>query len=174
MDLRQQYLWPHSGWGKILATSFSLKRHVDLKHRRQKNQVCKFWGKRFSLLQYLKEHILIHTQETPFVCGINDCKEAFRQRAKLWAHRKTHNRDQNQKDFVNDSLNFKNSHEYSAIFNESEIQNEVKRFENIYCLWGINEETHLASPTPKRLPKITLPSLNKVQGLLTDSFPNWL
>ena len=87
---RMKYPCTHPGWGKILATSFSYRRHMNLKHSAAKNYAWRYCGKRFSLMQYLKEHILIHTKETPFVWGINGCKLSFRQRAKLCHHRKTH------------------------------------------------------------------------------------
>ena len=97
----------HAGCGKVLATSFSLRRHIDLKHKKNKNHSWNYWGKKFSLNQYLKEHILIHTKETPFICNINGCTAAFRQRAKLCAHRKTHKLEKNQKQL------FMPMHDYS-------------------------------------------------------------
>eukprot|EP00347_Sterkiella_histriomuscorum_P003085 403365648 len=42
----------------------------------------------FSLPQYLEEHEYTHTGAKPFVCGINNCAETFRQRGKLSIHRK--------------------------------------------------------------------------------------
>lgn len=44
----------------------------------------------FALPQYLKEHQYTHTNQQPFVCGVDDCLESFRQRGKLSLHRRTH------------------------------------------------------------------------------------
>jgi len=51
---------------------------------------CRFCSKRFALEQYKKEHEYIHTNETPYICGLDGCTEAFRQRAKLCLHRMSH------------------------------------------------------------------------------------
>jgi len=46
--------------------------------------------KSFSLSQYLKEHMFIHTGQKPFECDFPGCTRAFRQAGKLSLHKKTH------------------------------------------------------------------------------------
>ena len=157
--VKSEYPCPHPGWEKILATTFSLRRHVDLKHRKQKNHVWKYWGKRFSLLQYLKEHVLIHTQETPFVCNINGCQAAFRQRAKLCAHRKTHKTDQNQEESA-DTSNAYN------LFNRRFTNEEMHYWPN-YCPY-LPESSLPSVEVPFR----TLPPVNFIPGLFINLNPD--
>jgi hypothetical protein len=42
------------------------------------------------LLQYLKEHYLLHSDVQTLICGIGGCEKAFNQRGKLSFHRRTH------------------------------------------------------------------------------------
>ena len=168
MDSKAQYPCPYQEWGKILATTFSLRRHVDLKHRKQKNHICKYWGKRFSLLQYLKEHILIHTQETPFACGIDGCKESFRQRAKLWAHRKTHREDQNQSNFMSDGR-FK-PNKTQVILKDWNANLDLKNInEWDYCLWDLKKSNSAFTVYSRGTKNLTLPRLDFIQDLLTET-----
>jgi hypothetical protein len=61
-----------------------------LVHTQEKNFICEFCGKKFALLQYLKEHTNTHTSEKPYVCGVAGCQERFSQTGKLSLHRRTH------------------------------------------------------------------------------------
>ena len=74
---------------KVFTTRFSLRRHY-LTHLGIKEHQCQFCGKRFSLAQYLKEHIYIHTGEKPFMCRYPGCGKRFRQAGKLSIHKKLH------------------------------------------------------------------------------------
>ena len=71
-------------------TKFSLKRHY-LDHLGIKQHQCPHCGKRFSLPQYLTEHMYTHTGEKPFACTYPGCNKRFRQAGKLSIHRKKHN-----------------------------------------------------------------------------------
>jgi len=70
-------------------TKFSMCRHA-LVHSQEKNFSCEYCGKKFALLQYLKEHANTHTGEKPYVCGVAGCQERFSQTGKLSLHRRTH------------------------------------------------------------------------------------
>ena len=70
-------------------TKYSLKRHY-LSHMGVKQHQCPYCEKRFSLAQYLQEHVYIHTGEMPFVCKHPGCGKKFRQAGKLSIHKKTH------------------------------------------------------------------------------------
>ena len=70
-------------------TKYSLKRHY-LSHMGVKQHKCHYCEKRFSLTQYLQEHIYIHTGEMPFVCSFPGCGKRFRQAGKLSIHKKIH------------------------------------------------------------------------------------
>lgn len=85
----KQFVCSHPGCNKEYSTKFALKRHA-VTHSGKKQFPCRFCNKKFSLEQYQKEHEYIHTNETPYVCGIDGCTEAFRQRAKLCLHRMGH------------------------------------------------------------------------------------
>ena len=83
------YVCAYPGCHKEYSTKFALKRHA-LTHSKVKKFECRYCTRKFALDQYRKEHEYIHTNETPYVCGIDGCTESFRQRAKLCLHRKTH------------------------------------------------------------------------------------
>jgi uncharacterized Zn-finger protein len=85
----KQFVCSTPGCNKEYSTKFALKRHT-LTHSGNKKYGCKFCHKKFGLEQYKKEHEYIHTNETPYVCGIDECVESFRQRAKLCLHRMSH------------------------------------------------------------------------------------
>jgi uncharacterized Zn-finger protein len=85
----KQFVCSHPGCNKEYSTKFALKRHA-ITHSKKKQFSCRFCSKKFALEQYQKEHEYIHTNETPYTCGIDGCTEAFRQRAKLCLHRMTH------------------------------------------------------------------------------------
>ena len=70
-------------------TKYSLKRHY-LSHMGVRQHKCPFCEKRFSLAQYLQEHMFIHTGEKPFTCKFPGCGKKFRQAGKLSIHKKQH------------------------------------------------------------------------------------
>ena len=75
---------------KIFNSKYCLNRHITSKHYKKKKFECKQCGKKFSLAHNLTEHEYIHTQELPFVCGIDGWTQSFRQRGKLSLHREKH------------------------------------------------------------------------------------
>jgi uncharacterized Zn-finger protein len=67
----------------------------------QFNFKCKYCKRNLSSRQNLREHIYIHTGETPYVCTEPGCDQKFRQGSLLSIHRKVHaaiNKNQKQKD----------------------------------------------------------------------------
>eukprot|EP00826_Nyctotherus_ovalis_P008025 TRINITY_DN12071_c0_g1_i7.p1 TRINITY_DN12071_c0_g1~~TRINITY_DN12071_c0_g1_i7.p1 ORF type:complete len:277 (-),score=29.20 TRINITY_DN12071_c0_g1_i7:144-974(-) len=98
-DSKRQHIIPgpvfvcdFPGCQKAFGTKFSMNRHKVV-HSKDRNFKCDRCGRRFALSQYLKEHIYIHTNERPYICGIGNCTESFRQTGKLAIHRKTHWKD---------------------------------------------------------------------------------
>jgi hypothetical protein len=80
---------PWEGCGRMFRARFLLNRHM-LIHTKEKRYFCSFCDKSFTLAQHYKEHTSIHTGEFPYECGVNGCKERFRQGGKLSLHRRTH------------------------------------------------------------------------------------
>ena len=87
----QYYVCPVPDCKKKLKSKFSLQRHNTLLHKKglRKHQ-CDICKKTFALRQYLREHMVVHTNESPFRCDIDGCSMRFRQRGTLCSHRKTH------------------------------------------------------------------------------------
>ncbi len=85
-----EYICSYGSCTQRYRTKFSLKRHY-LGHLNIKQHACQYCGKRFSLPQYLTEHIYIHTGKKPFVCPFPGCGKSYRQAGKLSLHRKKHN-----------------------------------------------------------------------------------
>lgn len=83
------FVCTHHRCNKEYSTKFALKRHM-VTHSGKKQFQCRFCDKKFALEQYCKEHEYIHTNEAPYICGIDGCTERFRQRAKLCLHRSEH------------------------------------------------------------------------------------
>ncbi len=86
----EEYACRYEGCKRKYKSKFSLKRHY-LSHMGVRNHKCPYCNKGFSLAQYLREHIHIHTGEKPFVCPFPGCGKQFRQAGKLSIHRKEHN-----------------------------------------------------------------------------------
>ena len=87
--MKRPYLCSHAECGKSYTTRFSLRRHMA-SHSTVKEHVCVLCFKTFTLAQYLKEHMYIHTQQKPFKCDFEGCNRAFRQAGKLSMHKKIH------------------------------------------------------------------------------------
>ena len=83
------YTCRYEGCTCSYKSKFSLKRHY-LSHQGVRNHRCPYCDKGFSLAQYLREHIHIHTGDKPFVCPYPGCGKQFRQAGKLSIHRKEH------------------------------------------------------------------------------------
>ena len=56
---------------RIFKAKYSLTRHIQSKHFKKKKYACKHCNKTFALSHNLKEHEFIHTQASPFICGID-------------------------------------------------------------------------------------------------------
>ena len=111
----------YEGCTRIYKSRFSLKRH-HLSHMGIRKHKCPYCSKGFSLAQYLREHIHIHTGEKPFVCTYPGCDKKFRQAGKLSIHKKEHSTtgspdnksDQSQ---INDEV-LSNLHAVQAVFEQ--------------------------------------------------------
>ena len=86
----KEYACDYGNCTNKYKTKYSLKRHY-LSHMGVKQHKCSFCDKRFSLSQYLQEHMYIHTGEKPFTCKFPSCGRKFRQAGKLSIHKKEHN-----------------------------------------------------------------------------------
>jgi len=78
------------GCTKEFTREYTLKMHLNV-HRNIKRFVCDQCGKKFTVKQYLKEHLLTHTKDKPFACPFPGCTKKYRQRGKLYLHKKKHN-----------------------------------------------------------------------------------
>ena len=87
--MKRPYECKVAGCNKSYTTRFSLRRHIA-SHSAIKQHICPLCFKTFTLAQYLKEHMYIHTQQKPFKCDFEGCNRAFRQAGKLSMHKKVH------------------------------------------------------------------------------------
>ena len=84
-----KYKCPKNDCDKSYTTKFSLIRHLT-SHNPVKKHVCAICFKSFALVQYLKEHMHIHTGQNPYKCNFPGCDKSFRQAGKLSLHKKLH------------------------------------------------------------------------------------
>ena len=87
--LKKEFCCDFPSCSNKYRTKYSLKRHY-LTHMGVKQHQCPYCEKRFTLEQYLQEHVYIHTGEMPFICTHPGCGKRFRQAGKLSIHKKTH------------------------------------------------------------------------------------
>ncbi|CAG9312078.1 unnamed protein product [Blepharisma stoltei] len=77
---------------RVYKTKFNLRRHINSSHLKIKCFLCSDCKKQFVSKQNLKEHMLIHTGEKPFICEELGCGKKFRQASQLLVHRRIHDR----------------------------------------------------------------------------------
>ena len=82
-----QVLCPFEYCGKVYTSKHSLFRHF-LTHNPRIDHVCSYCGKTFGLVQYLKDHLNMHTGEKPYVCDVDYCRASFMQAGRLSQHKK--------------------------------------------------------------------------------------
>jgi len=87
LDNRVEVLCPFEECGRRYASKYSLFRHY-LVHNPKKEHLCSYCGKKFGLIQYLRDHMNLHTGEKPYKCDSEGCNEAFMQAGRLSHHRK--------------------------------------------------------------------------------------
>lgn len=66
---------------KELSSESGLKQHNERIHIKKKTVVCDCCGKRVNNSSELKEHMLVHTEDRPFVCPV--CNASFKNRKRL-------------------------------------------------------------------------------------------
>lgn len=66
---------------KELSSEFGLKQHNERIHMKKKPVVCDCCGKRVNNSSELKEHMLVHTEDRPFVCAV--CHASFKNKKRL-------------------------------------------------------------------------------------------
>ncbi|KAK7099423.1 hypothetical protein V1264_003565 [Littorina saxatilis] len=74
--------------GLWLKRTYNLKQHIRRKHVMQLDHKCSICERAFSTKFSLKQHIIIHTGEKPFVCEV--CGEPFARKENLTCHKNTH------------------------------------------------------------------------------------
>lgn len=78
---------------KAYKSKVNLKRHKEAFHSENKKYQCPDCSKILSSNQNLKEHMLIHSKETPFMCKIQGCGKKFRHGSQYSAHKRSHGID---------------------------------------------------------------------------------
>jgi len=82
------YCCYYSNCCKEFPTKYNLKRHIETVHLKCKQYQCNFCLKFFANLQNLREHLNLHTGNTPYVCSV--CKESYRYASQLSLHKRSH------------------------------------------------------------------------------------
>lgn len=74
---------------KIFPSIWPLVRHFKM-HETNKKPTCNVCNRTFNYLHNLKSHLRQHTEEHPFKCDFEDCKDSFKHRASLVNHIRNH------------------------------------------------------------------------------------
>ncbi|XP_058829383.1 uncharacterized protein LOC131688841 [Topomyia yanbarensis] len=67
----------------------SLKEHAKIAHSGDDKFECNICNKLFAAKRSLKRHKLCHSEERPFPCTVENCKEAYKNQSHLARHMKT-------------------------------------------------------------------------------------
>ncbi|KFM81508.1 Transcription factor IIIA, partial [Stegodyphus mimosarum] len=80
------------GCSEILKSEATLKKHVDLIHRKKRHKIfkCSYCDKEFNKHNWLQKHEYIHTGIRPFLCPADNCERRFLVPSKLKKHMKVH------------------------------------------------------------------------------------
>ena len=84
-----KFICTYPGCNIELSNKYCLQRH-ETRHKEQKDWECEYCGKMFTLPQYLKDHINVHTGDKPYECKFAGCNAKFRQASKLSMHKRIH------------------------------------------------------------------------------------
>lgn len=79
-----------SGCFKQYKNKCNLKRHIEAFHSEHKKYQCSQCSKVLSSKQNLKEHELIHSNQTPNVCNEPGCGLRFRHGSQFSSHKRLH------------------------------------------------------------------------------------
>ena len=78
----------HEGCSRTYSSQANLLRHMRIQHSGVQRFKCPYCEKTLATAHTLKEHIYLHTGESPYVCTEPHCSVRFRQASQLSAHKK--------------------------------------------------------------------------------------
>ena len=73
---------------RTYSSQANLLRHMRIQHSGVQRFKCPYCEKTLATAHTLKEHIYLHTGESPYVCTEPHCSARFRQASQLSAHKK--------------------------------------------------------------------------------------
>ena len=75
---------------KKFSTNKAKSQHERLVHSKNGGHVCQTCDRTFANAQYLRDHMKIHSNIKPFVCGYEGCGKSFRLGKDLKRHERVH------------------------------------------------------------------------------------